>query len=198
MTADRIPKSLDLPPDEVPDGLVIETRQPQPVPFGEESLEFHASRLLFLLKYAGGRKAKVTGRTKIAKLDFFVRYPTYLKKAAELKGFQADITADARPESTMIRYKYGPWDPKYYNVFALLVARGLITVEPSDKGDIFELTLRGQYVVEELSGPDFNDIVERCQLVKRLFGQDTGTAIKDFIYKNFPEVVAMSLGEEIG
>jgi hypothetical protein len=189
-------ESLSL--SEVPEGLVIETRQPQPVPFGEESLEFHAARLLFLIRFAGGRKQRIVGRTKIAKLDFFVRYPTYLVKAARLKQVSTTIVAEARPESAMIRYKYGPWDEKYYNIFALLVARGFVQIYPSDKGDVFELTDRGRFAVEELSGADFEEIVQRCQLVSELFGSEPGTNIKNFIYENFPEIVAMSLGREIG
>jgi hypothetical protein len=197
MSSEPEPSRLSLAPEEVPKGLVVETRQPQPVPFGEESLEFHAARLLFLLRFAGGTKHRITGRTKIAKLDFFVRYPTYLVKAARLKQIDTNVVAEGRPESAMIRYKYGPWDDKYYNIFALLVARGFVQIYPSDKGDVFELTDRGRIAVEELNSVDFEEIVQRCQLVSKLFGTQPGTIIKEFIYENFPEIVAKSLGTEI-
>lgn len=118
-------------------------------------------------------------------------------KAAKLKRLDTNIVTEGRPESVMIRYKYGPWDEKYYNVFALLVARGFVNVYPSDKGDVFELTDRGRFAVEELNGGDFEEIVQRCQLVSRLFGSQSGTIIKDFIYEHFPEIVAKSLGTEI-
>jgi hypothetical protein len=188
-------QSLSL--EDIPDDLVIETRISQPVPFGEESLEFHAARLLLLLKFAGGRTERIVGRTKIAKMDFFVRYPTYLVKAANLQGIQTNLQPGARPESPMIRYKYGPWDTKYYDVFALLVAKGLISIHPTDKGDEFALTDRGQFAIEELQGPEFEEIVERCRLVYRLFGGKSGTAMKKFIYDNFPEIVARPMGWEI-
>ena len=58
----------------IPPDLNISTRQPTRVPFSEESLEFHAARLIILLKYAGNRDASIVGRTKLAKFDFFVRY----------------------------------------------------------------------------------------------------------------------------
>lgn len=197
MTSGDMSKTHILSVSDIPDGLVIETRQPEPVPFGEESLEFHAARLLFLLHFAGGRKQRIVGRTKMAKLDFFIRYPTYLVKAAWLKGVKTEVVAETRPESAMIRYKYGPWDTKYYNIFALLVGRGFVRIYPSEKGDVFELTDRGRFAVEELNGSDFEEIVQRCQLVNELFGSESGTNIKDFIYKNFPEIVVISLGKEI-
>ena len=184
--------------DDVPDRLVIATRVPESVPFGDESLEFHAARLLLLLKYAGGRQAKIVGRTKMAKMDFFVRYATYLVKAANLHGVPVALEPGPRPESPMIRYKYGPWDSRYYDVFALLVARDLVSVHPSDKGDVFALTDRGQFAVEELHGPEFEEIIERCRLVFRMFGRKSGTTIKNFIYDNFPEVVGRPMGWEIG
>lgn len=181
----------------VSDDLSIETRPPEPIPSVDDQLEFHAARLLLLIKIAGGRSSKITGRTKIAKLDFFVRYPTYLAKAIELLDFPASIKSGPSPESPMIRYKYGPWDSKYYDIFALLIAKDLIEVYPTDKGDVFQLTERGQFAAEELDTPEFEEVVERCRIANKLFGDRGGTWIKNFIYENFPEVVAKSLGKEI-
>lgn len=197
MTIESNIQGLEFSPGDVPESLVIETRTPQPMPFGDESLNFHAARLLLLLRFAGGRAERIVGRTKIAKLDFFVRYPTYLAKAARLKQVEPIEESNTRPESPMIRYKYGPWDTKYYNVFAYLVAKDLISIHPSAKGDQFELTDRGKRASEELQGPEFEDIVERCRLVYRLFGRKSGTAIKAFIYGNFPEIVTQPIGSEI-
>lgn len=121
----------------IPKDLNINIRPPVRTPNAEESLELHAARLLLLLNYAG-IKGKIVSRTKIAKMDFFVRYPAYLKKAATINNISMDDEVDIRPDSPMIRYKYGPWDSKYYNVFALLIAKGLITILPSKNGDVFE------------------------------------------------------------
>jgi hypothetical protein len=181
----------------VPSDLSIETRSPEPAPSIDESAEFHAARLLILLKIAGGRSSRIVGRTKIAKLDFFVRYPTYLAKAMSLLGVPASIKPGPSPESPMIRYKYGPWDSKYYDIFALLIAKGLIDVYPTEKGDAFQLTERGEFAVRELDSPEFEEIVERCRVVNKIFGNRSGTWIKNFIYENFPEVVAKSIGKEI-
>lgn len=180
----------------IPKDLNINIRLPVRTPNTEESLELHAARLLLLLNYAG-IKGKIVSRTKIAKMDFFVRYPAYLKKAAAINNISVNDEVNIKPDSPMIRYKYGPWDSKYYNVFALLIAKGLITILPSKNGDVFELTDRGRYAVHELDNVEFENIIKRCELVSQLFRNKTGTAIKDFIYQYFPEVTSRSLGEEI-
>jgi hypothetical protein len=183
----------------LPDTLRITIERPSPVAIAQESIEFHASRILFLLKYAGSsRNPRIIGRTKIAKSDFFVRYPTYLEKAAMiLKQETPHFSEVYIVESRMIRFKYGPWDEKYYDVFAYLVSKGMIEIEPSEKGDIFILTNKGKAAVEELEGPEFDEIVERCKLVGKLFRSKSGTYMKKFIYFNFPEVVGKKVGEEI-
>jgi len=168
------------------------------LPNPDESTEFHAARILLLLYYAGGqRKKSIQGRTKIAKLDFFIRYPTYLIKAAQIKHLRTTLHPIAQLESRMIRFRYGPWDENYYNTFSYLVAKDLVSINNSKKGDVFQLTDRGKTAAEELRGVEFDEIIERCKLVYELFGTSSGTSIKEFIYDNFPEIVAKPLGESI-
>jgi hypothetical protein len=186
--------------DEVPQTLKITIKRPTLIPSADGSIEFHAARILLLLKYIGTSKPKkIVSRTKIAKIDFFVRYPTYLEKAAKILGEERipHFSEIYEPESRMIRYKYGPWDKKYYNIFAYLTAKGMIEVEPSGKGDIFVLTNKGSVAAEELEGPEYEEIIQRCKLVKKLFGSRSGTGIKKFIYEKFPEVVGKEVGEVI-
>jgi hypothetical protein len=184
---------------ELPDTLRITIERPSPATVTEESIEFHATRILFLMKYTGSsRTYRIIGRMKIAKLDFFVRYPTYLEKAAKILIQELPHFSETyAPESRMIRFKYGPWDEKYYDIFAYLLSKGMIEIEPSKRGDVFKLTNKGKAAIEELEGPEFNEIVKRCKLTKRLFGSKTGTYMKNFIYVNFPEVVGKEAGEEI-
>ncbi|MCZ7547607.1 MAG: hypothetical protein M5U11_00415 [Anaerolineales bacterium] len=186
--------NFEFPSKDIPSDLVIETSHPRYYPVAEDSLEFHAARILLLLKYAGGKQAKISGRLKLAKLDFFVRYPSYLSKAI---GSDSKITTYIQPESPMIRYKYGPWDNKYYDVFALLVAKGLMAISSTKSGDEFSLTDRGQNAVTELQGPDFEEIIFRCQLAYQRFKDFSGSQLKNFIYENFPEIVAQPISSEI-
>jgi hypothetical protein len=194
---------------QAPPNLEVKIKHPRPQPSADESLEFHSSRLLFLLYYAGGRNKEIEGRTKLAKMDFLIRYPTYLIEAAKIlneqkrdksswKEVKPTIKPVARPESRMIRFKYGPWDAKYYDIFSYLIAKDFIEIEPSkSKGDIFKLTVKGRAAVEELEGSEFEDIIERCKLVYRLFGTSAGNTIKLFIYNYFTNILEKPLGAEI-
>lgn len=184
--------------EKAPNTLRVEIRRPRQIPEGDDSLEFHAARLLLLIYYSRGKVKKIEGRTKLAKMDFLVRYPTYLAEAARIKQVPTDIKTTTRPESRMIRYKFGPWDEKYYDIFAYIVAKGFIEIEPTkSKGDVFLLTKKGAFAAEELDTPEFLEIKERCVLAHRLFGDVSGNTIKEFIYHYFTDVVGRPIGAEI-
>lgn len=183
----------------VPDTLEVRVRPPQTIPDADDSLAFHAARLLLLLYFAGDKNRQIDGRTKLAKLDFFVRYPGYLARAAEIKGVRSEIRAGLTPESKMMRYKYGPWDGRYYDIFAYLTAKGFVEIQPSKtKGDSFRLTQKGEVAARLLEGPEFDEVIARCLLVSKLFGKSTGSGIKEFIYRHFASIVNQPLGTEIG
>ena len=126
-------------------------------------------------------------------MDFFLRYPSYLFKALGIAANEELLL----PESPMIRFRYGPWDNKYYDVFALLLAKGFVAITPSSKGDEFQLTPKGQIAARDLNIPEYKIIIERCELVNKKFKNMSGTQIKDYIYKNFPEIVNLQIGSEI-
>lgn len=97
----------------------------------------HLARLLVLLRSADkANKTKpkpVEGITKLAKLDFLLRYPIYLERALIQLGKSPDAAAVTPRERTtvetkMIRFRYGPWDGRYRRWLSLLSARGLITL----------------------------------------------------------------------
>src|SRR6188768_3489489 len=83
----------------------------------DEVLEFHAARLILLLRLCGTAN-RIDGLTKLAKLDFFVRYPKFFERAV---GGRA---AMASTESSMVRFHYGPWDRRYYHVLSFLEGGG--------------------------------------------------------------------------
>src|SRR4051812_22748181 len=100
----------------------------------DENLAYHAGRLLLLLRRCGTPRANpgIKGRTLLAKLDFFLRYPAFLKKAAgilkkDVATHQLGIDSERELESVesrMVRYHYGPWDHIYYPVLAYLIGKG--------------------------------------------------------------------------
>jgi len=172
----------------------------------QDAIEFHASRLLLLIKFCGSEIEEgpaIKGRTKLAKLDFFLRYPFYLNKALQKLG-REDLALHLEEretrsiEATMIRYKYGPWDKKYYDVFAYLMAKGLMAIVPKGGIDHFALTPEGEAVVEMFLRQDaYNELVKRCQIIKKALGRRSGASLKEFIYRNFPEIVRQSVGSII-
>ena len=163
----------------------------------DDVVEFHMARLLLLLRICG-TAGRIDGLTKMAKLDFFVRYPDFFETASE----RSDGTArsDHAVESAMVRHHYGPWDKRYYHVLASLEARRLISVTKEKNSYRIALTELGQERSKLLMAmPSFASIVARMKDVKTAFGSRTGTALKEMIYKIFDEEVGRRpLGEVIG
>ena len=175
----------------------------------DENVAYHAARLLLLISYCGKpRKTQpaIEGRTLLAKLDFFLRYPVYLMKAAEilhkqlapldfgLDGMESSMSVESR----MVRFLYGPWDHIYYPALAYLIGKQLITIETKRGADVFRITPLGQEIAHQLSQDEaYQDLVRRAETTYTLFNHFSGTRLKDFIYEYFPEVVNRKLGETI-
>lgn len=161
------------------------------------------ARLLILLKAFGGPEgtSPFNGLTKLAKLDFLLRYPVYLAYALDVRkkdSRKAKVREYERSsvESSMIRFHYGPWDPKHRHLINILVALGFATASEGSTTDI-QLTTKGVKFAEELgSRSEFSDIQERAILLEKHFNL-TGNNLKNFIYETFPGIVSLRLGEEI-
>ncbi len=163
----------------------------------EEVMELHAARLLLLFRHCGTNGQRIDSLTKMAKLDFFVRYPAFFAVAAAAEGKAG--TPEATEESRMIRYLYGPWDDRYYHLLSYLEAHGLLIV--SRKGTSFQLKLtdEGVRMAEELTESlTFERLVGHIKQVKRVLGGKSGSRLKNLVYELFErEVGERSLGEVI-
>jgi hypothetical protein len=178
---------------------------------GQETIAYHAARLLILLRYCGKPQGRddiapgIASRTLLAKLDFFLRYPSYLKRARAIlrKVELKDAGLLAPPESNsiesrMIRYLYGPWDHVYYPTIAYLTGKRLIQIDGKRQLEVFRLTPRGLEVANQISeDPAYMDLAARAHIVHSLFHGYTGNGLKSFIYEQFPEVVGRKIGEMI-
>ena len=175
------------------------SRYPAGLPLvAENLLEFHAGRMLLLLLKCGA-KGRIKGLTKLAKLDFFVRYPKLFSAASKATG-KDPTTASTDTDSAMLRHHYGPWDPRYYQVLSYLESRDLIAIQPEGKsGFAFSLTPAGTELSKLLSrSATFQDVCNHMEAVKRNFGYLSGTALKRLIYDVFQnEVAELPLGETI-
>jgi hypothetical protein len=161
--------------------------QPTSLPLSaDEIVEFHAARLLLLMKVCG-ISGRIDGLTKMAKLDFFARYPDFFEAArsSEMPS-NASEPSNAREtnkavESAMIRHHY---------VLAHLEAKHLITVVKKGNSYNIALTDVGNERAEALVVlQSFAPIVARMRDVKKTFGSKTGTYLKNLIYHLFDEQV---------
>jgi len=98
----------------------------------------------------------------------------------------------------MIRYLYGPWDPKYRNYLNVLIARDLIRVNKIEGTYIINLTTKGCEISNELlTVKELEDYKFRSELLLKKFKKFSSTQIKNYIYKIFPEITTMKLGDVI-
>lgn len=170
----------------------------------DDIIEFHAARLLLLLSVCGV-SGRIDGLTKMAKLDFFTRYPDFFEvaRAAATPSDAAPMAerteSDETVESAMVRHHYGPWDKRYYHVLAHLEAKRLITITKEKNSYRIALADLGHDRAKALAArPSFAPLVERMREVKKTFGSKSGASLKDLIYRLFDtEVSKRPMGEVI-
>ncbi len=163
------------------------------------SLEGEARLLLLIEAFSRGKKV-LEGRTKLVKLDFFLRYPAYYERACLIRCPDALPTGiDTSPdiESRMVRYRYGPWDPAYFALLGRLIGKGLVKPVPFSRGIGYRVSEEGRLKAEALRDePAWADTSSRVELLRRHFDL-TGTFLKNFIYEHFPEVTQASWGKSL-
>lgn len=166
----------------------------------DDVLEFHALRILLLMRVCGTAN-RIDGLTKMAKLDFFVRYPEFFAKVAAylLEQSGSGTTSTAPVESSMVRFHYGPWDRRYYHVLSYLESKNLITVGRENKMYQLRLTDLGSAIAGRAEkGEAFGPVVDHMKQVKKLLGSKAGSTLKDLVYEVFGEEVGgRAMGEVI-
>jgi hypothetical protein len=164
----------------------------------DDVLEFHAARLLLLLHLCG-KDGEIDGLTKLAKLDFFVRYPAFFARACEhLK--RPTVAVDETIEASMVRHRYGPWDHRYYHLLAYLEATDAIEVQKSGaKSFRFALTEPGTAAAARLASREsFLSLRDHMIRVRKVLGSRNGDSLKRLIYSLFQkEVAERPLGDVI-
>lgn len=151
------------------------------------------ARLLVLIAAFSGRQEGLQGRTKLAKLDFLLRYPEFLERALLDRGVDPEVVAMATVERNpieqrMVRFRYGPWDPSYFALLGSLIGRQLVEVIPYSRGLGYRATPAGKALTKTLATePAWSETKRRADLLKRHFDL-SGSTLKDMIYRLFPEV----------
>jgi hypothetical protein len=157
---------------------------------------YHEARLLLVIDGFTTRRGGIAGLTKLAKLDFLLRYPVMLERLISEgfpdEGWSAEISPSEAErlavESRMIRYKYGPWDDRYYGMIASLAARGLVEVSDG-RTRVLRATDAGRSAAQQLAQEEpWRLIAQRVRFLRRNFNL-SGSRLKNAIYSNLPDVV---------
>lgn len=167
-----------------------------------DDLAYHQARVLLLTASvcsAAGHARKLDGLTKLAKLDFLLRYaalaPTVLDRLdladARLHLSAQEVAEPAEVEAPMIRYKYGPWDDRYYAVIGALVGRGLLRYVPGRAGSVaLAPTAQGRRLAQQMAASaQWAEITDRCEAIAEASSGLTGTALKDLIYQRLSDLM---------
>jgi hypothetical protein len=166
-----------------------------PVSTIKDPFEYHVARVLLLVvAFCPTSRSKLDGLTKLAKLDFLLRYPVYLERLMELRDTPLD--PELRPslderrglESAMIRYKYGPWDDRYYPVIGRLIGQGLAEPLPAKGAVALRATPQGRKLATRLAEEDWSVVLGRARSLKKNLDL-SGSSLKELIYESFPEAV---------
>jgi hypothetical protein len=159
------------------------------------------ARLLLLIDAFSGSDRSLEGRTKLAKLDFLLRYPNFLMRALTIRVpnriLNVPLAEDDTIENRMVRFRYGPWDPAYFALLGRLIGHELVEPVPVRNGVGYRTTERGRELARELGNTEpWEPVVQSAALLRRHFDL-SGTTLKQFIYDHFPEVTQAKWGEQL-
>lgn len=177
-------------------------RRPEELTLLRDDLAYHQARVLLLVTAvadAQGHQGKVDGLTKLAKLDFLLRYPALAALVLDrlnpadprLRLTPEEAAEPANSEAPMTRYKYGPWDDRYYPVIGALVGRGLLGYARSHRGSVaLTTTSRGKALAAQMAAAsDWADIADRSRAIAEASSGMTGNALKNLIYERLESLM---------
>src|SRR5260370_19473046 len=161
-----------------------------------DDLAYHQARVLLLVDTVAGTQGhsgKADGLTKLAKLDFLLRYPALAPAVlddldpadARLHLSEEDQAEPAEVEAPMTRYKHGPWDDRYYPVIGALVGRALLRYTRGRRGSVaLAPPPTGRALAGQLAAArDWSDLKDRSLAIAEASAGLTGNTLKDLIYQ---------------
>lgn len=169
-----------------------------------KSPDIHIARLLLLINEITRRSGSLAGLTKLAKLDFLLRYPAFLEVLNESRNI-VDLTWSPPTQveldvidAPMIRYRYGPWDHMYYSFIGGLVGRGIVDYVRPEFGRLaLRSTKSGTEIAVKLAELDeWKSTVVRAEFLGHHYNL-SGTELKGLIYSSFPVLVDQPIGTPI-
>lgn len=166
------------------------------------------ARILLLINGFTTKSESLDGRTKLAKLDFLLRYPKYMSRLLEIRSkerkqsltpemFSVRPEEETNIENKMVRYKFGPWDPSYFAVIGRLVGKGLVEPVAVKGGVGYRVSPLGKEIAEQLANTDaWAAEANRIKLLKKYLNL-TGNKLKELIYEHIPEVSLAKWGTRL-
>lgn len=166
-----------------------------------DDLAYHQARVLLLVRAVAaepGHNRKLDGLTKLAKLDFLVRYPALagfvlddLDEDERMHIDEDDISAATQVDDPMVRYKYGPWDDRYYPVIGALVSRGLVRYVKGRRGSVaLTVTPAGRTLARAIAEEAvWQHVAGRCEAVAQATSGMSGNALKERIYDRLADLM---------
>ena len=161
----------------------------------EGDLNTQLARLMILIDDLCGvqHNKKIDGINKLAKLDFLLKSPSYLKKG--LTKLRTNITINIESfeldsiESKTNLYRYIPWDENYRKILNIIIARDLVNIS-FEKDDYFiQISHKGILIAEELKQDRyFKEFVNRSKIISTHFGSYSEGFLNSFFEKYFPEI----------
>jgi hypothetical protein len=177
-------------------------RQPADLALARDDLVYHQARVLLLVDTVAashGHNGKIDGLTKLAKLDFLLRYPALAPDVLDhldpadprLRLSEEDMAEPAEVEAPMTRYKYGPWDDRYYPVIGALVGRGLLRYARGRRGSVaLAPTPPGRALARQMAAAsEWADIADRSRAIAEASAGMTGNTLKDLIYQRLASLM---------
>ncbi|RAY10662.1 hypothetical protein DPM19_34470 [Actinomadura craniellae] len=178
------------------------TPDPEELALLREDLAYHQARVLLLVEAVArtaGHAGKLDGLTKLAKLDFLVRYPALAPAVLDrldpndcrLHLSEEDIAVPTDVEAPMTRYRYGPWDDRYYPVIGALTGRGLLRYVRGRRGSVaLAPTPAGRKLAQAMTAtPEWAETTDRCVAIAEAASGMTGSALKDLIYERLADLM---------
>ncbi|MFD9940036.1 hypothetical protein ACFWYW_12240 [Nonomuraea sp. NPDC059023] len=171
-------------------------RDPYELALLREDLAYHQARVLLLVEAVSstpGHSGKLDGLTKLAKLDFLLRYPALAPTVLDaldpadgrLHLSEEDTVMPTDVEAPMTRYKYGPWDDKYYPVIGALVGRGLLRYAKGRRGSVALVpTPLGRRAARAIAASDaWAKTSDRSLAIAQASSGLAGNTLKELIYQ---------------
>lgn len=160
-------------------------------------------RMLILLDtFAGKNKiGKIQGITKLAILDFLLRYPAALDKVLEKQECEGNKVINKKRvilqsyevnsiDARMMKFNFAPWDFKYRRIVSILKAKDLIQIDTEGKKIVLGISTKGIDVSRKFNDlKNYEYMFVRCRIIKTVFGNWSQKRLIDMIYLTFPEIL---------